>query len=330
LSVAPGALRVGVVGLGRWGQVLVRAAQEGGLETAKLLQIVAGYSRTPAKVEGFTHSSGIELFPSYDEMIGAGKIDAVLIASPHSQHASQAGLAAAQGLHVFCEKPLALDRHSAATAVSACREAGRVLAVGFNRRFLPAYRRMAELVASQRLGRILHVEGNFSGPFGLGYKPGVWHADRSETPGGGLTLMGVHVLDAMIGLVGNVVGASARSRRQVLQVELDDTTDVLLDFQSGATGYLSTLTATTRQWRLQVFGTAGWAQMIDQDRLIVSIDGEAFQDVTFPTISTERAELECFARAALFGESYPVPNDDVLNGLEALDAIFQSLGSLGR
>ena len=254
----------------------------------------------------------------------------MVIASPHSQHVAQIVAAVRQGLHVFCEKPLALDLESARNAVAAGEEAGRVLAVGFNRRFLPAYQRLLHLVSSRGLGRILHIEGNFSGPFGLGYKPGVWHVDRSETPAGGMTLMGVHVLDAMIGVAGKVLRVQARSRRQVLEVDLDDTTDVLLDFDGGCTGYLSTLTATARQWRLQVFGTAGWAQMTDQDRLVVHLVGREPEETAFAAVSAERAELDQFARAVLFGHAYPVPNDEVLNGIGTLEAIIESLRSPAR
>lgn len=321
-------MRVGIVGLGRWGQRLVTAVQDEGRPRGDLIQVVAGHTRSPDKARTFIREHGIRLFDSYHELISSGDIDAVLIASPHGQHADQAMAAAAAGLHVYVEKPLALDLVSATRVVSLCQERDRLLAVGFNRRFLPAYQRLQELVKSGALGRILHVQGNFSGSFGMTYTPDVWHADRAQTPAGGMTLMGVHTLDCLIGLAGNVTGLRARSRRQHLEIDMDDTTDVTLEFEGGQTGYLSTLTATASHWGLQVFGTKGWAQMTDQDSLTVSMLRGPSDTLRFCGGDPERAELETFARSVLDRtRTYPVPLTDVLNGIAALDAIRTSIAS---
>jgi predicted dehydrogenase len=264
------------------------------------------------------------MYPTLGDLLASKTVQALIVASPHSQHVSQIKDAAGAGLHVFTEKPLALNIESALDAIEACRRASVVLAVGFNRRFLPAYLHLRELVQSEAFGRILHLEGNFSGPFGLSYKSDVWHANRAETPASGMTLMGVHVLDAMIGLVGPISAVNARSRRQYLKVDLDDTTDATLEFAHGCTGYLSTMTATARQWRLQVFGADGWAQMTDHDRITVNIIGRDVEDIIFPAVSSERAALEAFARAVAGIETYPVSPLEVANGIASLQAICTS------
>jgi predicted dehydrogenase len=317
-------LNVAISGLGRWGQTLVRAVQSEGMSRGKLIQVVSGYTRTPSKVQEFADLEKIAMYSTLEDLLASKTAQALIVASPHSQHVSQIKAAAAAGLHVFTEKPLALDVESALDAIEACRRANVVLAVGFNRRFLPAYLQLQELVQSEALGRLLHLEGNFSGPFGLSYKSDVWHANRAETPAGGMTLMGVHVLDAMIGLAGPISKVNARSRQQHLRVDLDDTTDATLEFARGCTGYLSTITATARQWRLQVFGTDGWAQMTDQDRMTISIIGRDVEDIKFPAVSTERAELEAFARAVAGLEKYPVPPLEAANGIASLQAIRTS------
>src|SRR6185436_128024 len=118
---------------------------------------------------------------------------------------------------------------------------------------------------------------------GFGYTDEAWHANPAETPAGGLTLMGIHVIDAMIGLLGPVQSVCALSLRQVLKVPLDDTTSGMLRFRGGQSGYVSTMTATARQFRLQMYGTKGWAQMHDHHLLDVGMVNEPVQRTEFPT-----------------------------------------------
>jgi len=320
-------LKVGVVGLGRWGKVLVRAAQSKDGPKGSHLRFVACHTRSPAKAADFIDEMGLKNFDNYDDMLMSGMVDAIAIASPHSQHVAQITAAARAGVHVFTEKPLALDADDALTCIRACTRAKLVLGVGQNRRFLPAYQHLQSLVRDGALGTILHVEGSFSGPFGLRFTKEAWHASSSETPAGGMTLMGIHVLDSMIGLVGPIVGVQARSLRQALAVELDDTTDATLHFATGCTGYLSTITATALHWRLQVYGTGGWAAMSDPTHLAIRKIDQEVETIAFPAVDAELRELEAFAQAVAGTAGYPVPHDDVVNGIATLAAIAASVNA---
>ena len=157
----------------------------------------------------------------------------------------------------------------------------------------------------------------------------MWRADQAESPAGGMTAMGIHVIDAFIHFGGPIASAQAWSQRQVLTSELDDTTSALLRFAGGAKAYVSTLMATPRQWRLQVFGTKGWAHMRDHDVLdLCDADGKVSTH-TFHATDIERAELEAFAAAVAGGADYPVPLDEVVNGVAALEAVVQSAAAGG-
>lgn len=318
-------MKLGIVGLGQWGQKLVRSVQEGGNPKSELIQFTAGYTRSPSKHRPFADREKLHLFDSYQEFLQSKCVDAVVIASPHSEHVDQICQAAEAGLHIFVEKPLALDVAGALKARDAARNAGRQLAAGFNRRFLPAYSQLKEILCSGRLGRVLHLEGNFSAPQGLHFTPQDWRARHSETPAGGMTLMGIHVLDAMIGLAGPISGVRARSRKQFLQIDMDDTTDVQIEFASGSTGYLSTVPATARNWRLQVFGTAGWVEMHGHQQLTFAPVGQDAEMTHFDPIDIERAELEAFAKSVASQAEYPIPLDDVVGGIGALEAVFKSV-----
>jgi predicted dehydrogenase len=325
-------IRAAIVGMGTWGRNLVASVQG----RSEVLRFSAGATRTPAKAAGFAATQGIRMLPDYDAVLADREVDAVVLATPHSQHAAQIAAAANAGKHVFVEKPLGLDRRSAQDAVAACARHGVTVAVGYNWRFQPALREMRRMLDDGRLGRVLHVEGNFCGPSAYRFAREHWRQDRDEVPAGGMTGRGVHVVDAMLFLAGHVDSVVAQSERLAQDFGVDDTTSMLFRFASGATGYLGTVIATAETWRLQVFGTRGWAEAGDVEHLTTWQLRTAFIDpddvtrkrpaevCTFPVASTERAELEHFARAALERRPLAVPGGDEVHNVAVLEAIVQS------
>jgi predicted dehydrogenase len=310
-----------IVGLGRWGQRLVDSTAA---PAAAAIRFTHAVARTPENARDFCEKHGLRLSSDLEGVLTDPSVQAIVLATPHSQHAEQVAKAARSGKHVFVEKPFTLDLPSAVRAADACRRAAVILALGHNRRFLPAMAKMKRLVASGELGEILHLEGAFSGNFGLGYRPGVWRATKEESPAGGMTAMGIHIIDAFIHLAGAVRELRCESHRKVLSVDLDDTTSALLRFESGATGYLSTLTATGRIVRVQVFGTKGWAHLLDHHLLeTCDIDGRVTRE-EFPPTDMERRELEAFAAAIEGKAPYPVPVEQVLHGIAVMQATFRS------
>ncbi len=319
-------LDAAIVGLGRWGRVLVSSVQG----KSNQIRFVRAVTRRPALAEDFAHEQGLTLDDDYAAALADPAVGAVVLATPHSQHVGQVKQAAAAGKPVLVEKPFALEHAGAAEAVAACEAAGVILGVAQNRRFLPATIRLKQMVADGVLGKILHVEGNMSGPSGMRHQTSTWRGTIAESPSGGMTGKGIHVIDAMIHLLGPIVEVDARSLRQATTGELDDTTVMLLRFATGATGYLATLTATASLWRLQVFGTKGWAEMRGEKTLAVLMAQETQEEVTgFGPLDTERAELEAFADAIAGGTPYPVPNDEVLANIAVLEAVGES-ARIGR
>jgi len=136
-----------------------------------------------------------------------------------------------------------------------------VLAVGYNWRYQPALQEIRRMVQDGRLGRLLHIEGNFNGPSVYRFPPEHWRQRREEGPAGGMTGRGVHVIDSMLYLAGPFESVFAQSYRLALDYGLDDTTSMLFRFRNGANGYLGAFIATAECWRLQVFGSKGWTKV---------------------------------------------------------------------
>ena len=325
-------MQAAIVGLGTWGQHLVAAVQG----KSDVIRFAAGATRTPAKAAEFCARHGIRLADSYESLLKEKNIDAVVLATPHSAHAEQIAAAAKAGKHVFVEKPLGLSRADSERAVAACAERKVTLAVGYNWRFQPALQEMKRMLEDGRLGKLLHVEGNFCGPSAYRFRREHWRQDRDEVPAGGMTGRGVHVVDAMLYLAGRIDSVVAQSVRRVQDFGADDTTSMLFRFASGATGYLGTVIATAETWRMQVFGSNGWAEVGDVEHLhtwelkTCFVDRENLmakrkpEQARFPVTSTERAELEHFARAAKERRPLAVPGGDEVHNVAVLEAIVKA------
>lgn len=321
-------IRAAIVGVGRWGQHLVECAQD---KTDKI-RFTTGVARTPEKAASFASRYGLTLVNDYAKALADPNIDAIVLATPHTQHAEQVVAAARAGKHVFTDKPFALTTASAEAAAKACAEAKRVLAVGFNWRYQPALQEIKRMLQDGRLGRLLHIEGHFNGPSVYRFTKEHWRQQPDEGPAGGMTGRGVHVVDAMLYLAGRIESVFAQSYRLALDYGLDDTTSMLFKFDNGASGYLGTFIATAEGWRMQVFGSKGWAKVgsiphLHTWSLTTCMVNAPPTVIDYPQGSTERAELEGFADAIEGRTPYACPPDDAVHGVAVLEAIIKSAKS---
>ena len=310
-----------IVGLGRWGRNLVKASL--GHERLKIVRAVEPDIKS---ARGFCAEHHLELTGSLDAVLADGTVGAVLLATPHSLHPAQVIACASARKQVFCEKPLALRRSDAARMFHACREAGVALAVGHNRRFWPSMRALRKVVASGELGTILHIEGHNSNENSQDVVAG-WRLSPEESPGGGLTGAGLHVLDAFVSMLGPVRRVYAQLHQREQGPPPLDTAVMTLDFVNGVTGSLATVRATPLYWRVHVFGAKGSAEVLDEFTMILRKSGGKPQRTSYPAIDVSRAELNAFADTIENRAPFPVPEAEVLATLSAFEAALQSMKS---
>lgn len=333
-------INAGIVGLGWWGKTLVEAVS-GSSET---IRFVAGATRTVNDdVRSFAGEHGFTLRESYEDLLADPNVDAVVLATPHSMHVDQVVAAAARGKHIFCEKPFALTRAGAEQAVEAAERAGVTLGLGYNRRWHPEMISLRERIASGDLGVVLHVEATMTFPNALYLKPEAWRANREETPCGGLTPMGVHAVDGMIDLCGEVEEVYCQSFRRVVEVDADDTTSILFRMKAGMSGYLGTMTATGGGFSFQVYGSKGFVRLEGMTHVAGAPSEERrmrlFGNCTFKpakgpaetwqaeACDVSRAVLEAFASAAEGREPYLISTDEMIHGAAVTEAIIESAAS---
>lgn len=324
-------VRAAIVGIGRWGRTLVGAVQG----QSERFRFTAGHNRTRANAEAFCAGHGIALAGSLDEILADPSVDAIVFATPHSEHGEQVERAASAGKHVFMEKPFTLDRRSAARALDAAARAGIVLGVAYPRRFHPNMQELRRRIGEGRLGTIAHVYAEQNSPAGLFMDPRSWRADPAEAPAGGMTAMGVHNVDAMIHLFGAIDEVYAKSLRRAVTYGADDTTSVMFEFANGMSGSLLSCLATAVSYRLAVFGSKGCAELATPEldfRFTPTPESMPAGRHTQPApeiienrgAGTLLAELEAFAAAIEGGPPYPIPPEQILHGVAVFEAIVES------
>jgi predicted dehydrogenase len=316
-------LRTAICGAGNWGRRLIESVQG---RSAKI-GFVTAVTRDPAAQRPLAERFGLALTDSYAQVLADPAIDAVVLATPHSQHAAEIAAAAKAGKHVFVEKPFTLTRADAEAAIDACRAAGITLHVGFNRRYAPAYVELTRRIAAGDIGAVRHIEGNFSGPPSYQTEPGNWRANQAESPGGAMTARGVHVLDSMVNIAGPVTTVAAFSERLQHAIDVDDTTACLLRFAGGATGTLTTLHAASALYRIHVFGPKGALEMRGETELIFSDLTGKERRMSFDVVDKERAELEAFADAVAGGIKFVIAPEQIVNVVAATEAVAKAARS---
>jgi predicted dehydrogenase len=312
-------IHAGIVGLGWWGKNLVEAVQN----KSDRIRFVRGACRHHSPVAAFAERHGLPLATSLAELLADPRVEAVVLATPHSLHTEQIVAAAEAGRPVMCEKPLALTRADAARAIAACGQAGVILALGENHRFWPNMLEMQRIVASRELGEPMHIEGHASNE-NAGRHFGDWRHAEAESPGGGMTGPGVHVLDAFIHLMGPVTSVTAQLVGRKPPPDPTDMLSAMFRFASGATGVLATLRSTADYRRVHVFGRGGSVEALGDTELVIRRSGRPLQHLRFARIDSLRAELEAFADAIEGRAAYPITGDEMLATIAAFEALVAS------
>jgi predicted dehydrogenase len=236
---------------------------------------------------------------------------------------------AAAGKHIYCEKPFALSKADAQAMLDAVQRAGVLIGVGHHFRLMPSMRKLAELKAAGAFGTIMHVEGNYSHDWLANYPTDSWRMQPEESRAGGMTGMGIHVLDCFRDLNGPMKRISALSKSRALKLPTGDTTSALIEFENGATGTLGTTIKTPFDWRIAVYGENCRAESVSETRAIVRRAGKETEVFDYPADNHLGRNLDYFAKAAMGQGTFPILPAGILQTAAALDAVFKSVDADG-
>lgn len=231
-------LRMGIIGIGNMGSEHCRTILSGRTPDI-VLSAVADLREERRKWAHNCLPDKVSVFESGEDLIRSGSCDAVLIATPHPQHASLAIPAMRQGLHVLCEKPMAIDVITAREMVRAAREEAGTFALMFNQRTNCVYRRLKELLDSGEMGAIKRIVWCVTDWYRTQryYDSSNWRGTWLGEGGGILMNQCPHQLDLLQWLFGMPVRVRAFCREGMWHdIETEDEVTAYLEFQNGASG----------------------------------------------------------------------------------------------
>ena len=311
-----------IVGLGRWGKNFVQSIQG----KSERIRFVRGVDTAPDKLRDFAAQHGFSLCTDLAEVLADTAIKAVVLVTPHSLHRNMVEASARAGKQVFCEKPLALNTADAVAMVEACRKAGVVLGIGHNRRLWPSMQALKRIAASGELGEILHIEGHFSNEHSNN-TAGTWRDSPAESPGGGMTGAGLHLIDAFL----NTVGPIKRVHGQLIVRKPPpvprDTATLLVEFTNGVSGTIATVRATPFFWRVHLFGDKGSVESVGEHELLLHKSNVPPQRLTLDPVDALRVQLDAFADAIEGRAPFPILPSDMLATVITFEAVIKALDS---
>lgn len=318
-----------MVGLGWWGGKIVRD-----LAGSDDVRIVAGVDISePARAA--VRPWVEDVHDDYDAVLRDDSTDAVILCTPHKFHTEQIVAAAANGKHVFCEKPLSASGAHARRAVAAVKAAGVQLGIGHERRFEPAVVGLRRAIAQGELGVPLIFEGNFSQDKFLDLPAENWRLSAVEAPVGPLSATGIHLVDLAISILGRPTEVWARLSTQATAFANGDTLAITLAFEKGQTALITAVLATPFVGRVTVLGSEGWVEIRDRTHpeapegwdVTRQLRGHPASTTFFPPHASVRENIESFARAVAGGAAYPVPLDEMVANACTFEAITRSARS---
>ncbi|MGI9378447.1 MAG: Gfo/Idh/MocA family protein [Methyloligellaceae bacterium] len=318
-------INAGIVGLGWWGQMLVNSVQG----QSDKVKFTKGMVRNPDKVAEFTGEKRIEMVPTYDDLLKDDSVDAIVAVIPHSLHEDHVIAAAKAGKHIFVEKPFTLTKATAENAVSAVNDANVVLGIGHNRRFHPFMSNIKDKIYNGELGTLIHCDAILTVPLGFATPAESWRARPDESPAGAFTGLGIHLVDAMIGLFGEVEEVYCQSLKRVVSIDTEDSTSVLMKMKNGMSASFIASLVGPFKYQFTVIGSDGIATISKptfEDFEWVPREGDAATE-NLPGYNTLKAELEAFADSITDGVPFPVTHDEIIHGISVLEASVKSAAS---
>jgi predicted dehydrogenase len=336
-------VRIGIIGVGNIGKHHANYLLAGKVSDC---QLTAVCSTSPDQLGNY-QSQGVEVFGSAPELLRSQSVDAVIIATPHFQHASL-GIAALQaGLHLLVEKPIAAHKSDAEKLIAAHQQHPELIFGGmFQLRVEPRYEKIRALIRNDDLGGIVRVNWINTDWFRgeAYYASSAWRATWKGEGGGVLLNQCLHNLDVLqwlLGMPARVRGFCQLGRFH--QIEVEDSVTAYLEWSNRATGvFVSSTGEAPGANRFEIVGTRGTV-VLEEGRLRITRNaadmiefsrsaktGFVKPDATTETIAyadaanPHAALVQNFVNAILHHEPLIAPGAEGIHSVELANALVYS------
>jgi predicted dehydrogenase len=303
--------------MGWWSDVLADAIQRSGR-----LVIRSCYTRSEEKCRKFAEKYRCRQATSYEEMLADGEIEAIINTTPNDVHLATTAAAAAAGKHVFLDKPIANSISDGRAITEACRKAGVVLALGYQRRRESHFRYVRQQIDAGRFGKLVNAEANISrdrlGKIDLSS----WRYQAAGMPGGVMLQIGIHYADVLTYLIGPIHAVRAQSAQLVLPGDNPDVASLILQHENGALSTLNASYASASEYYLMnVYGKdmTAFYDLHNGLRLLKRGENQPVA-VPCPANDTLVEQLEEFAAAARGQGRHEVGGEEATRSLAVVRA----------
>jgi predicted dehydrogenase len=260
-------IHIGLIGGGNITETHARAAH-----AIPGVEISAIHGTNAEKIASLSHEHGATPYQDFAAFLKHRPLDLVIIGSPSGLHATQGIAAARHGLHVLTEKPIEISTARADALIDAAKQSKVQLGVIFQDRMKPHIRQLKSWLDQGLLGKVLFVDARVKW-----YRPpeyyanSRWRGTLALDGGGALINQGVHTVDLLLWLLGDVVRVQARTATLLHKIEAEDTAAAILEFSSSALGILHATTAAYPGYprRVEISGTEGTV-ILEHDRIIAA------------------------------------------------------------
>jgi UDP-N-acetyl-2-amino-2-deoxyglucuronate dehydrogenase len=260
-------IHIGLIGGGNITETHARAAR-----AIPSVNIAAIYGTNAANVERLSREYGGRAYQDFEAFLAHRPMDLVVIGSPSGLHAAEGIAAAGLGLHVLTEKPIDITTARADALIEATKQSHVKLGVIFQDRVKPDIQRLKRWIDQGVLGRLLFVDARVKW-----YRPpeyygnSKWRGTLELDGGGALMNQGVHTVDLLLWLLGDVTRVQARTATLLHSIQSEDTAMAILEFASGALGTLQATTAAYPGYprRVEITGSQGTV-ILEHDRIVAA------------------------------------------------------------
>lgn len=339
-------MRLGVIGLGNMGKGHIRYILKGDVPGAKLTAVSdnaeAGRQWAKDNVD-----EGVSIYADPYEMMDSGKVDGILIATPHYSHPELAIACFERGLHVMVEKPAGVFTKQVREMNDAYAKTDVKFSMMYNQRTNPLYRKLKDLVDSGELGEIRRTNWIITNWYRSQsyYDSGKWRATWEGEGGGVLLNQDPHQLDLWqwtISMMPKRVRAFCYFGKH-RDIEVEDDVTAFVEYENGATGVFVTTTGESPGTnRLEISGDRGkvviednkltfWRLRESEREFNANFKGGFGQPECWkcdvPIVgenSNHRGIMRNWTNAILHGEELIAPGEEGINGLMLSNAMLLS------
>lgn len=228
-------LRVGAVGAG----AIVRMSHLPAIAATAGLELAAVADPDIDRARELASEYGATAYATYQEMFETEQLDIALVAIPNHLHRPVIEDAAAAGINVFCEKPVAHQLVDAIAAQKACEKAGVQMQVGFNQRFWEPVQIAKRAIDAGVVGGVQAFRSVYSEAHDVYPSATKYRYDLRQSGGASILDLAIHRIDLARYLLGDIVEVCATVDHRVIPHAADDNVFLLVRFASGATGVIS-------------------------------------------------------------------------------------------